>query len=57
MNDPSLGSACPVYSCLFLDMGLQHDVRVEGGGLLSAGNRLVILVHKDLTEKWTCSRA
>ena len=53
MNDPSLGDDCPVYGCLFIDLGgSKHDARVEGAAGARAGLR--IFNHMPWAEKWTC---
>jgi len=54
MNDPTLGAACPVYSCLFIDTGGgvgQHEARYEEG----PPAKLTVLRHADLSTVATCS--
>jgi len=54
MNDPSLGDECPVYGCLFIDLGgSKHDARVEGTAGARTGLR--VFNHMPWTEKWTCA--
>ena len=57
MNDPSLGAACPVYSCLFIDFGgSKHDARIEGEE--GARKRLVLLRDRnnELSQLSVCNR-
>ena len=52
MNDPTLGEACPVYHCLFLDTGgSKFEVRVS-----EAFDRLTMLDHRSLQEKQRCTK-
>ena len=60
MNDPTLEPACPVYACLFLDIGGQrHDVKVDRSSDGHAGSLtgLTVMRHTDLATQWTCSPA
>jgi hypothetical protein len=57
MNDPTLGAACPVYKCIFIDGGGgwgggrgQHEARYED----TATEKLTLLQHHDLKEVWSC---
>ena len=63
-NDPTLGGACPVYACLFVDFG------GYGGGMFGGGSggphearyaegspaTLVLMRHPSLEETWTCKQ-
>ena len=57
MNDPTLGKACPVYACIFLDLGAgwgggggHHDARYAEGSPAT----LTVMAHNTLTEEWAC---
>ena len=53
MNDPTLGEACPVYRCLFVDARGQHDV-----GVSEALDQLTVYQAQDLKVKLaTCTKS
>ena len=52
MNDPTLGDACPVYSCLYADAGggAQHEIKVA-----TDLSTMTIMSHADLTPQFECT--
>uniref|UniRef100_A0A6S9ZCS6 Uncharacterized protein n=2 Tax=Chrysotila carterae TaxID=13221 RepID=A0A6S9ZCS6_CHRCT len=57
MNDPTLGAACPVYRCVFIDFGgRRHNAAVS-----EANDRLSVMPQSrdsrpDRAVTWTCTR-
>ena len=54
MNDPTLGDACPVYSCVFLDFGGGWGGGANEGRYEKEGKVLTVMKHRDLEEEWRC---
>ena len=55
MNDPTLGRKCPVYSCIFIDLGWagqKHEARHVDG----SPETLTVIRHTDLEEVAECKR-
>jgi hypothetical protein len=52
MNDPTLGEACPLYSCIFIDAnGAQHE-----GRLSESRDSLTVMSHSSLEVEWRCTK-
>ena len=57
MNDPTLGKACPVYECIFIDSGgMQHEARLH-----ESGTDLTVMRHPHGHEAtaevlWRCTK-
>ena len=53
MNDPTLGDACPVYQCIFIDLRSQgqHDAKVSHDG-----TELTLMIHASGERVWACTK-
>ena len=57
MNDPTLGAACPVYACIYIDLGGgwggggHNDARYDAG----PPARLTVMQHRDGEVLWKCT--
>ena len=50
MSDPTLGDACPVSRCIYIDYGGQHHEAALSG----SGKELTVMKHPSLDEEWRC---